>query len=72
MEKLFQKYNIRPLQIKLKIENFDQYRQVQAKKKTVHCISTDQCKIILSSLETDEIIRKLQNKKQQNESEFQS
>lgn len=69
MEELFRKYNIRPLQVNLQIENFEKYRTQQSKPKTVcrHQISTEQCKIILSRFETEKIMLKLQNRKRQNE-----
>lgn len=67
MKKLFKKYNIRRLQVNLKIENFDKYRKNQSKEKTVPQISTDQCMIVLSSFETEQIMEKLQNRKRQNE-----
>lgn len=62
IEKLFQKFNIRGLQVNLQRENFDEYRE----QKTLHLISTDICQINLYD-ETEEIMKKLKNKKRQKE-----
>lgn len=69
MESLFQKYKIRDVHVNLKRENFDKYTKYKyTKAKTENSsrksdgrirISTDECRIILSSVETDEILQKL-------------
>lgn len=69
IEELFRKYNIKPCQVNLLIENFDHYRQSQPTAQTVPEISTDKCVIILSSFETEELMRALENKKHQKEME---
>lgn len=67
MEKLFQKHNIRRLQVNLQIENFDKYQQSQSAPKTVRQLSSDHCKIFLSPFEVDKILEEQKNRKLQNE-----
>lgn len=67
MEELFQKHNIRRLQVNLQIENFDKYRQSQPISKIKRPISSDHCKILLSSAEVEKILETQENKKRQNE-----
>lgn len=60
LKKLFKRYNIRPLEVKLKIENFERFRKEPNKTAVDY---TMQCKIILSSTETDEKMQEFQSRK---------